>query len=86
MASAGGMTAAVLYVCTTSPPSNLGAVPEDVESKKHHLMNGKGFKNPWESWVELSPPKIMGRMIWYFTYSTIRYIATPRPQMLGRGF
>jgi hypothetical protein len=62
---AGSMTAAALYACSMSSPSALGAVPEDAPDKKHHLKSGVGFQNPWESWKELSGPKIGGAVIWY---------------------
>jgi len=62
--SMAGMTAAALYACTTTSPTALGAVPEDSGAKAHHLKNGKGFTNPWESWIELSPPKILLGMAW----------------------
>ncbi|TAQ89013.1 hypothetical protein B7494_g2674 [Chlorociboria aeruginascens] len=60
----GGMTAAALYACTLSVPTALGAVPEDAEEKAHHLKNGKGFTNPWESWKDMSVPQIIRTMIW----------------------
>ena len=27
--------------------------PEDAAEKKHHLAQGKGFTNPWDSYVEM---------------------------------
>jgi N-acyl-phosphatidylethanolamine-hydrolysing phospholipase D len=64
ISSMAGMTSAVLYACTTTSPTGLGAVPEDSEAKAHHLKNGKGFTNPWESWKELKPAQIMLGMAW----------------------
>jgi len=61
---AGSMTAAVLYACSITPPTSLGAVPEDVKEKAHHLKNGKGFTNPWDSWVDFTPWGIGKQMIW----------------------
>jgi N-acyl-phosphatidylethanolamine-hydrolysing phospholipase D len=61
---AGGMTAAALYACTLTSPTALGAVPEDSEAKAHHLKNGQGFTNPWESWKEMNGPRILGAMLW----------------------
>jgi hypothetical protein len=58
-----GMAAAALYACTMNGPAVLGAVPEDVEGKKHHLKNGKGFTNPWESWKEMGAFEIGGTML-----------------------
>ncbi|KAL8737905.1 MAG: hypothetical protein Q9181_001242 [Wetmoreana brouardii] len=51
MSSSG--TAAALYAATTSPASVLGAVPEEAKDKRHHLKDGKGFTNPWDSWKEM---------------------------------
>jgi len=59
----GGMTAAALYACTISSPATLGAVPEDTDAKAHHLKNGKGFINPWESWHDMSGPQIGRAML-----------------------
>lgn len=45
-------------------PTALGAVPEDTEAKKHHLKDGKGFINPWDSWKDFNGPKIGAMMMW----------------------
>ena len=60
----GGMTTVALYACTMTSPTVLGAVPEDAEAKAHHLKDGKGFRNPWDSWKDFSAPGIMKAMIW----------------------
>jgi len=49
-----GVSAALLYSCTFSPPSLLGAVPEDSKGKEHHLKTGKGFVNPWDSYRDIT--------------------------------
>lgn len=51
MSSSG--TAAALYAATVSPASIMGAVPEEAKDKRHHLKDGKGFDNPWDSWKEI---------------------------------
>ncbi|KAI4132710.1 MAG: hypothetical protein LQ338_000539 [Usnochroma carphineum] len=51
MSSSG--TAAALYAATVSPASATGAVPEETKDKRHHLKDGKGFTNPWDSWKEM---------------------------------
>ncbi|KAL8694708.1 MAG: hypothetical protein Q9218_000719 [Villophora microphyllina] len=61
MSSSG--TAAALYAATVSPASVMGAVPEEAKDKRHHLQNGKGFDNPWDSWTEMSGPQIGWAMI-----------------------
>ena len=63
MSTAG--TAAALYAATVSMSTMTGAVPEEAREKAHHLKDGKGFTNPWESWREISAPGIMKAMIWY---------------------
>jgi N-acyl-phosphatidylethanolamine-hydrolysing phospholipase D len=59
-----GMTAAALYACTMTSPTALGAVPEDAEAKAHHLKDGVGFKNPWNSWKDMNTSEILKAMIW----------------------
>ncbi|KAK0117743.1 hypothetical protein ONS95_012070 [Cadophora gregata] len=63
-AMSGGMTAAVIYAASVSSPKALGAVPEDSATKAHHAKDGKGFVNPWPSWVDFNPVTIGGTMIW----------------------
>ncbi|KAL2063027.1 hypothetical protein VTL71DRAFT_6099 [Oculimacula yallundae] len=66
-AMSGGTTvaaAAVLYACSVSSPTAPGAVPEDSATKAHHAKDGKGFVNPWPSWVDFNPLVIGGQMIW----------------------
>ncbi|KAI4166217.1 MAG: hypothetical protein LQ342_000103 [Letrouitia transgressa] len=56
-------TAGALYAVSTSPASVLGAVPEDAKEKRHHLKDGKGFVNPWESFNMMSSWGIIRTMI-----------------------
>lgn len=58
MTSTSGVAAAIVYACTYSKPSSLSATPENTEEKPHHLKDGKGFANPWESWREMTPYQI----------------------------
>jgi hypothetical protein len=63
---AGGATAmgsAGLYA-VVSNPAQIGARPEEAAEKAHHLKNGKGFRNPWDSYREMSGPSMMFSMIW----------------------
>lgn len=65
MSSSG--TAAALYAATVTPASVTGAVPQEVEGKKHHLKDGKGFTNPWDSWKEMGGFSIgwaMAKYVW----------------------
>lgn len=52
MSSSG--TAAALYAATVSSSNVLGAAPEEAKEKQHHLKDGKGFINPWDSWLDQS--------------------------------
>ena len=52
------VTAAVLYAASVTLSPTAGASPSDVEQKAHHLKEGKGFRNPWDSWIERSTPEI----------------------------
>ena len=61
MSSSG--TAAALYAATISKASITGAVPEESKERRHHLKDGKGFKNPWDSWKEVAGPRIAMAMI-----------------------
>lgn len=54
-----GTVAATLYACTFSAPTALGAVPEESRAKPHHLKNGKGFTNPWESWADINASMVI---------------------------
>ncbi|KAL8785987.1 MAG: hypothetical protein Q9213_003063 [Squamulea squamosa] len=56
-------TAAALYAAVVSPASITGAVPEEAKDKRHHLKDGKGFDNPWDSWRDLSGPAIGWAMV-----------------------
>lgn len=58
-------TAAILYAATISTSSLTGAVPEEAKEKRHHLKDGKGFTNPWESWRTFSAPSILKAMAWH---------------------
>jgi N-acyl-phosphatidylethanolamine-hydrolysing phospholipase D len=60
----GGMATAAIYACSVTSPTNLGAVPEDAKGKEHHLKGGAGFRNPWPSYVDFNPAKIMLSMTW----------------------
>ncbi|MCJ1473769.1 hypothetical protein MMC13_002420 [Lambiella insularis] len=62
MSAAG--TAAALYAATISPASVTGAVPEEAKERRHHLKNGKGFINYWDSYtMSLSGPAIAKAII-----------------------
>lgn len=44
------------------------SLPEDAEQKAHHNKYAPGYRNPWSSWNEMSPKKIIWEMIWCVHY------------------
>ncbi|KAL9105966.1 MAG: hypothetical protein Q9187_008630, partial [Circinaria calcarea] len=60
---ASSATAAALYAATISMSPVAGAVPEETREHRHHLKDGKGFTNPWDSWRDFTGPGIMKAMI-----------------------
>ncbi|KAI9663419.1 MAG: hypothetical protein M1829_006111 [Trizodia sp. TS-e1964] len=56
------MAATTLYSVTVTEPSQQGAEPEGSRELLHHLTNGKGFQNPWDSTSDLSA----GKLFWTF--------------------
>lgn len=69
---AGGVTAvgsAGLYA-VVSNPAQMGARPEEAAQKSHHLKNGKGFVNPWDSYRDASGPKVVLSLLWYVEMET----------------
>ena len=57
-------TSAVLYAASVSMSPNASAVPEEAKELRHHLKDGKGFQNPWDSWKEQSGPQIARAVLW----------------------
>ncbi|KAF2852803.1 Metallo-hydrolase/oxidoreductase [Plenodomus tracheiphilus IPT5] len=50
---AGAGVIAGLYAAVSNPAVSLGLTqPEEAKEKRHHLNGGKGFTNPWDSYVE----------------------------------
>ncbi|KAH7356266.1 beta-lactamase superfamily domain-containing protein [Pyrenochaeta sp. MPI-SDFR-AT-0127] len=65
MSSLGGAGLSAGLYAVVSNPAQVGAVPEDAKEKRHHLKHGKGFTNPWDSYVEISPWTLLVRgMLW----------------------
>jgi len=56
--------AAALYTVAVSVPSGTAAVPDDTRELKHHLKDGKGFRNPWDSWHEPQIFKLFKSLAW----------------------
>ncbi|KAF9696916.1 hypothetical protein EKO04_005087 [Ascochyta lentis] len=59
MSSLGGAGISAGLYAAVSNPSQIAAQPEDAAAKAHHLKNGKGFTNPWDSYTELNPFQMM---------------------------
>lgn len=57
---------AILYSAVISPSQGIYAVPEDADGRAHHLKQGKGFTNPWNSYRERSGWQIMKALLWLF--------------------
>ncbi|KAH7138945.1 N-acyl-phosphatidylethanolamine-hydrolyzing phospholipase D [Dendryphion nanum] len=64
--AAGGIGSAALYAVAsiTASPTNVLTKPEEADDKKHHLKGGRGFTNPWESFVDMQPAKLFAAMAW----------------------
>ncbi|KAM0714411.1 hypothetical protein Q7P37_010198 [Cladosporium fusiforme] len=62
-AMASATTSALLYA-TVSSPGAKSRQPSDVKEKIHHNKHGKGFINPWDSYVERSAPQLLTAMAW----------------------
>lgn len=65
MSSFGGAGLGAGLYAVVSNPAQVGAVPEDAQDKRHHLKHGKGFTNPWDSYVEIGPWSLLIKgMFW----------------------
>lgn len=53
MSSIGGAGIGAGLSAVVSNPSQLGTAPEEAKDRKHHLEGGKGFTNPWDSYVDV---------------------------------
>lgn len=54
MSSVGGAGISTALYAAVSNPAQLAAQPDEAQEKAHHLKNGKGFTNPWDSYTELT--------------------------------
>ncbi|KAF2025993.1 Metallo-hydrolase/oxidoreductase [Setomelanomma holmii] len=77
MSSIGGAGIGAGLYAAVSNPSQIAAEPEDAKDKRHHLKNGKGFTNPWESYQELT--------FWGFAKASLWYLMiSPRRRVTGQ--
>lgn len=66
MSSLGGAGIGAGLYAVVSNPAQVGAVPEDAKEKRHHLKGGKGFINPWNSYVDIPVFELVVKgMFWY---------------------
>lgn len=65
MSSIGGAGIGAGLYAAVSNPSQIAAQPEEAAAKAHHLKNGKGFTNPWDSYKELGALQIFWGIISY---------------------
>ena len=56
---------AALYAATVSSSSAPSAIPEEAKDKQHHLKDGKGFFNPWDSHKWIPGPQIGKAIVMY---------------------
>ncbi|TVY86763.1 N-acyl-phosphatidylethanolamine-hydrolyzing phospholipase D [Lachnellula willkommii] len=75
-----GMTAVVMYATMTAPTA-LSAVPEETKDKAHHLKNGKGFRNPWDSCIEQNPIKLTTTLAWNLFTGKTKWPDTTPPHV-----
>ncbi|KAF2828860.1 Metallo-hydrolase/oxidoreductase [Ophiobolus disseminans] len=64
MSSIGGAGIGVGLHAIISNPAQIAAQPEDAKDKAHHLKNGKGFTNPWDSFIDTTPLQFMRMFFW----------------------
>ena len=64
MSSIGGASIGAGLYAVVSNPAQIAARPEEADARRHHLKNGKGFTNPWDSYVEASPWELVSSMLW----------------------
>jgi len=58
-------TSSALYATVSSSSRATGAVPNNTKELRHHNKNGKGFINPWDSYVDRTASQIVSALIWY---------------------
>ena len=63
-------TSSLLYSSVINPLQGANAIPEDATSLSHHLKDGRGFINPWESYRERSGWHIMRALLWLLMPAT----------------
>ncbi|KAI9690006.1 MAG: hypothetical protein M1822_009888 [Bathelium mastoideum] len=57
-------TSVALYAAVTSPLQAAGAKPEEAKELRHHLQDGKGYTNPWDSFHDRTAGEFIRSMLW----------------------
>ena len=65
MSSIGGASVGMGLYAVVSNPAQIATQPEEAAEKRHHLKNGKGFTNPWDSYTESSFWELVVKGIWW---------------------
>ncbi|CAA9966750.1 N-acyl-phosphatidylethanolamine-hydrolyzing phospholipase D [Pyrenophora teres f. maculata] len=65
MSSIGGAGIGMGLYAAVSNPAQIASQPEEAAEKRHHLKNGKGFTNPWDSYLESSFWELVVKGIWW---------------------
>ena len=65
MSSIGGASVGMGLYAAVSNPAQVASQPEEAAEKRHHLKNGKGFTNPWDSYKESSFYELVVKGIWW---------------------
>ncbi|GAB7363605.1 hypothetical protein MBLNU230_g4176t1 [Neophaeotheca triangularis] len=55
------LTSSILHAAVSSP-ATASATPSEIKELRHHNRNGKGFINPWDSYLERSAWQLLGMM------------------------
>lgn len=76
MSSVGGAGLGAGLYAVVSNPSQVLSQPEEAAAKAHHLKNGKGFTNPWDSYTELTPFTMLWGLFMYASPSSLLRIST----------
>ncbi|KAF2153235.1 Zn-dependent hydrolase/oxidoreductase [Myriangium duriaei CBS 260.36] len=59
----GPFTSPLLNAIVSASPASASSAPENAKDLTHHAKGGKGFVNPWESFLDRSAPAIIWAMI-----------------------
>lgn len=72
MSSIGGAGIGAGFYAVVSSPAQMVSQPEGTEDKAHHLQDGKGFTNPWDSYVQASTFQVLKTLFWSVPNSLTR--------------